>query len=106
LTIEDYRLRLLQRAEAQNRLAALAPLADALIALSCPGPAPLGLGSTGNAIFNAATSMLHCPAVTVPILAVDNMPVGVQVVGQRHMDARVAGIARWLLESVDPVIAN
>jgi hypothetical protein len=34
------------------------------------------------------------------------MPVGVQVVGQRHMDARVAGIARWLLESVKPVIVN
>src|SRR5262249_50721814 len=49
LTIEDYRLRLLQRTEAQNRLAALAPLADAMIALSCPGPAPVGLGSTGNA---------------------------------------------------------
>jgi Asp-tRNA(Asn)/Glu-tRNA(Gln) amidotransferase A subunit family amidase len=106
LTIEDYRLRLLQRAEAQNRLAALAPLADGLIALSCPGPAPLGLGSTGNAIFNAATSMLHCPAVTVPMLAVDAMPVGVQIAGQRHMDARAAGIARWLLENVNPVIVN
>jgi hypothetical protein len=40
LSLDDYRLRLLQREEAKNRLAAIAPLAEALIsprlARSCP----------------------------------------------------------------------
>jgi hypothetical protein len=46
LSLDDYRLRLLQREEAKNRLAAIAPLADALISLGSLGPAPRGLGVT------------------------------------------------------------
>jgi len=103
LSLDDYRLRLLQREEAKNRLAAIAPLADALISLGSPGPAPHGLGSTGDSVFNSPTSILGAPAVTVPMLAIEGMPVGIQIVGQRHTDARTAGIARWLLESVKPV---
>ena len=103
LSLEDYRFRLLQRKEAKNRLAAIAPLADALISLGSPGPAPHGLGSTGDSVFNSPTSILGAPAVTVPILAIEGMPVGIQIVGQRHADARTAGIARGLLETVRPV---
>jgi hypothetical protein len=32
------------------------------------------------------------------MLAIEGMPVGIQIVGQRHADARTAGIARWLFE--------
>jgi Asp-tRNA(Asn)/Glu-tRNA(Gln) amidotransferase A subunit family amidase len=103
LSLDDYRLRLLQRDEAKNRHAAIAPLADALISLGSPGPAPRGLGSTGDSVFNSPTSILGSPAVTVPMLAIEGMPVGIQIVGQRHADARAAGIARWLFETVKPV---
>src|SRR6202008_100595 len=47
LSLDDSRLRLLQREEAKSRHAAIAPLADALISLGSPGPALRGLGSTG-----------------------------------------------------------
>jgi hypothetical protein len=100
LSLDDYRLRLLQREEAKNRLAAIAPLADALISLGSPGPATRGLGSTGDSVFNSLTSILGAPAVTVPMLAIEGMPVGIQIVVQRHADARTAGIARWLLETM------
>jgi Asp-tRNA(Asn)/Glu-tRNA(Gln) amidotransferase A subunit family amidase len=103
LSLDDYRLRLLQRDEAKNRHTAIAPLADALISLGSPGPAPYGLGSTGDSVFNTPTSVLGAPAVTVPMLAIDGMPVGIQIVGQRHADARIAGIARWLSETIKPV---
>lgn len=106
LTIDDYRLRLMQREEAKSRLAAIAPLADALISLASSGPAPRGLSSTGDSIFNTPTSILGAPAVTVPMLAVGGMPVGVQIVGPRHADARTAGIARWLAEYVEPISIN
>jgi Asp-tRNA(Asn)/Glu-tRNA(Gln) amidotransferase A subunit family amidase len=43
--------------------------------------------------------------VTVPLIAVSGMPVGVQIMGQPHGDARVAAIARWLASSVAPVQA-
>ena len=103
LSLDDYRLRLLQREEAKNRHATIAPLADALISLGSPGPAPHGLGSTGDSVFNSPTSVLGAPAVTVPMMAIEGMPVGIQIVEQRHADARTAGIARWLFEAVQPV---
>jgi len=63
------------------------------ITTDSPGPAPRGLGSTGDSVFNSPTSILGAPAVTVPMLVIEGMPVGIQIVGQRHADARTAGIA-------------
>ena len=103
LTLDDYRLRLLQREEAKGRLAAIAPIADALISLASPGPAPTGLSSTGNSVFNTPTSILGSPAVTIPMLAIAGLPVGVQIVGQRHADARAVGIVRWIVETLSSV---
>jgi Asp-tRNA(Asn)/Glu-tRNA(Gln) amidotransferase A subunit family amidase len=103
LTLDNYRLRLLQREEARGRQAAIAPLADALISVASSGPAPRGLDSTGDSIFNTPTSVLGAPAVTVPVIAIEGMPVGIQIVGQRHSDARVAGIARWVFETLRPI---
>ena len=94
----------------------MAPLADAIVTLACPGPAPLWSGDvpgeplaprpTGDFVFNAPSSMLFAPAVTVPLMAVDGMPVGVQVMGQRQQDARVTAIARWLLANVPAVVVR
>jgi Asp-tRNA(Asn)/Glu-tRNA(Gln) amidotransferase A subunit family amidase len=113
---EDYRAALLERDTAQLCHARLAPLADAVLTLSCPGPAPLWPGDTpgeplaprptGNAVFNYPSSMLFAPAVTVPLLSVSGMPVGVQVMGQQHDDARVTAIARWMLDTLPPVVTG
>ena len=115
LTPDDYREALRHREQMRRDFEALSPLADGLITLSCPGPAPL-LGTpvssgeaaysftTGSPGFNAATSALGSPCVTVPVLSVDGMPVGVQVIGQQHTDWAMAGHAAWLMESVTPVV--
>ena len=107
MSVEDFRQRLLERDDARARLAALAPLGDALISLSSPGPAPLndvdGPRPTGDPIFNYPSSTLGAPAVTVPLIAIGGMPVGVQIMGQPHADARVTGIARWLAANVAPI---
>jgi Asp-tRNA(Asn)/Glu-tRNA(Gln) amidotransferase A subunit family amidase len=113
---EDYRGLLLKRAAAQQCHTALAPLADAVITLSCPGPAPIWQGDvageplaarpTGNFVFNAPSSMLFAPAVTMPLMSVGGMPVGVQLMGQQHEDARVTAMARWMLGAVTPVIVE
>lgn len=109
MTLEDYRRRLLERDEARRRLAAIAPVGDALISLSSTGPAPIndlnGPRPTGDAIFNYPSSSLGAPCITVPLLAIGGMPCGVQIMGQAHDDARVTGIARWLAENVPPLIA-
>ena len=114
MSVDDYRAVLMERAVAQQRHAAVAGLADAAITLACPGPAPLWSGDvpgqplaprpTGDFVFNAPSSMLFAPAVTMPLLCVGGMPVGVQLMGQQHDDARVTGMARWMLDAVAPVV--
>ena len=113
MTPDQYRAALMERATAQLRHAAVAPLADAIVTLSCPGPAPLWSGDapgqplaarpTGDFVFNAPSSMLFAPAVTMPLLAVGGLPVGVQIMGQQHEDARVTAMARWMLDAITPV---
>jgi len=50
---------------------------------------------------------MRLPAVvTVPIMGVHAMPVGVQLMGQQHEDARVAAMARWLLGPVPPIVVE
>jgi Asp-tRNA(Asn)/Glu-tRNA(Gln) amidotransferase A subunit family amidase len=110
MTPADYREMLALRAEARLRHAAVAALADGVVTLSCTGPAPLRTvveqqetGRTGNPGFNAWTSLLGCPAVTLPLLGVEGMPVGVQLVGQPQQDEQVVAMARWLAATATPV---
>ncbi len=115
LTVEDYRAALARRDEARRAHALLAPLADAMITLSAPGPAPVWEGDkpgqplaarpTGDFVFNAASSMLGAPAVQMPLAAMGGLPVGVQLIGQPHTDARMTALAAWVLAKVKPVVA-
>lgn len=114
MSVDDYRAALAKRDAMRTRFRALAATADAMITLSSAGPAPLMAGNSGKGepgithttglpAYNAWTSAIGCPAVTVPMLAVGGMPVGVQIVGRHDDDWRTAGIARWLKEMVKPV---
>ena len=113
MSVRDYEALLVERAQAQAAHAAAAHLADAMITLSCPGPAPQWVGKsveectsarpTGDAVFNYPSSMLFAPVVTIPKLAVSGLPVGVQLIGQQHEDARMTALGRWVWENVDPV---
>ncbi|HZT46725.1 MAG TPA: amidase [Hyphomicrobiaceae bacterium] len=64
------------------------------------GVAPKGLGSTGNPIFCGAWTYLGVPAVCLPILEVDGMPMGVQLIGARRDDGRLLRTANWLVRMV------
>ena len=114
MTLDDYRAALAKREAMCSRFRGVATTADAMITLSSAGPAPLmddpnakgepGIThTTGLPAYNAWTSAIGCPAVTVPMLAVEGMPVGVQIVGRHDDDWRTTGIARWLQETVAPV---
>jgi len=112
MSLSDYRAALIEREAAQLSHARIAPLADAAITLACPGPAPQWSNAaatprpTGDPVFNYPSSMLFAPAVTVPLMGVGGLPVGVQLMGQQHEDARVTAMARWLLQSVPPVVVD
>jgi Asp-tRNA(Asn)/Glu-tRNA(Gln) amidotransferase A subunit family amidase len=75
---------------------------DAILCPAATGPAPDGLESTGDAIFNGLWTLCGTPAVTVPILtAHSGLPMGVQLVAGRGDDARLLRTARWLYDWAD-----
>ncbi|MGE0699485.1 MAG: amidase [Hyphomicrobiaceae bacterium] len=73
---------------------------SALITLSSCGPAPKGLGSTGNPVFNGMWTYLGVPCVSLPLMTVEGMPCGVQLIGKRRDEARLLAVARWVEEQV------
>jgi Asp-tRNA(Asn)/Glu-tRNA(Gln) amidotransferase A subunit family amidase len=93
--VQDY-IRALNRCEAAYRVVA-GVLDDygAILTPAAAGPAPEGLGSTGNPVFNGLWTYLGMPAVTLPLLEADGLPIGVQLVGAHRDDGRLLRSARW-----------
>jgi len=64
---------------------------------SSPGVAPKGLKSTGTAEFNKVWSYLGTPCISLPLLeGENNLPLGVQLIGDKYDDQRLLGVANWL----------
>jgi Asp-tRNA(Asn)/Glu-tRNA(Gln) amidotransferase A subunit family amidase len=57
----------------------------------------VGLNSTGDAIFNAPASLLGIPALSLPLLSDEGLPLGLQLMGFAHRDAALFGTAAWVL---------
>ena len=68
---------------------------------SALGPAPKDLNTTGNPVCCAFWTYLGVPAVTLPLLEADGMPMGVQLIGPRRDDGRLLRSARWLVGHLD-----
>jgi len=74
---------------------------DAILTPPATGTAPAGLESTGDPMFCAVWTLCGVPAVTLPLMqGANGLPLGVQLVGARHGDARLLRTARWLVEAV------
>ncbi len=85
-----------KRADVNVALAALFERFDVIATPASPGPAPKGLGSTGEPVFNAFWTYAGVPCVTLPLLQVDGLPMGVQLVGPKGGDGALLRTARWL----------
>jgi len=73
---------------------------DAIVTPAAPGAAPKGLAATGDPAFCTLWTYLGMPSVTLPLMqAANGLPIGVQLVGRRHADARLLRTARWLVAS-------
>lgn len=69
---------------------------SAILMPSSLGPAPKGIGSTGNPAMNGMWTFLGVPVVSLPLLEADGLPIGVQLIGARRDEGRLLRTARWL----------
>ena len=96
VTAQGYADRLERRRVMIAEMERIRPHVDAIISLSASGPAPVGFGYTGSRSMIATWTLLGAPAWSLPVLVSDSMPLGLQLVGFRGDDARLAGMARWM----------
>jgi Asp-tRNA(Asn)/Glu-tRNA(Gln) amidotransferase A subunit family amidase len=89
----DYRAAIARRQRSRESHARLAARYDAAMTLAAPGAAPVGLGSTGNPVFNVPASLLGIPALSLPLLSADGLPLGLQLMGFAGEDAGLFAIA-------------
>jgi Asp-tRNA(Asn)/Glu-tRNA(Gln) amidotransferase A subunit family amidase len=74
---------------------------DAILTPAAPGAAPRGLDSTGDPSFCTLWTLCGMPAISLPLLESGaGLPIGVQLVGPRHGDARLLRTARWLAQKM------
>jgi Asp-tRNA(Asn)/Glu-tRNA(Gln) amidotransferase A subunit family amidase len=59
----------------------------------------VGLGATGNTAMNVTASLLGCPALTLPLLSDEGLPLGLQVLAGMNRDAELFETAAWLAGS-------
>src|SRR5881397_3333979 len=72
---------------------------DAILTPASTGTAPAGLDTTGDPAFCSLWTLCGMPAISVPLMqGANELPLGVQMVGPRHGDARLLRTARWLVE--------
>jgi len=71
---------------------------DAILTPASTGPAPRGLESTGSPVFNALWTYCGVPCMSLPLLDVNGLPLGVQLVGPREDDGRLLRTANWLVQ--------
>ena len=70
---------------------------DVLLAPSAVGEAPEGLGSTGDARFNAIWTLAWTPCVTLPAgTGRKGLPLGIQLIGPRFRDEALLDAAAWV----------
>ncbi|MCK5420236.1 MAG: hypothetical protein KAI93_17045, partial [Desulfobacterales bacterium] len=74
----------------------LAGVAGGFITLSATGAAPLGLESTGDPVFNLPASFIGAPAVTLPCLSAEALPLGIQLMGFKDEDEALFSHAQWV----------
>jgi Asp-tRNA(Asn)/Glu-tRNA(Gln) amidotransferase A subunit family amidase len=98
LTLEDYRAALVTRDGIREGYNELAADCDGCITLSASGAAPVGIASTGSPLFAVPGSLLGTPALSLPVLQAEGLPLGLQFIGFVDRDAEAFASSAWLYD--------
>ncbi|MBI2171706.1 MAG: amidase [Chloroflexi bacterium] len=75
---------------------------DVLMTPSTPAPAPKGITTTGNAMFQAPWTFTGLPALSIPSgLSQSGLPLGVQLITNPFREAHLLSVGRWCEQSLD-----
>ena len=86
----------------RDQLAELFAADEIVLTLSAPGEAPVGLQSTGNAVFNRLWTMLHVPCLHLPVgVGSNGLPIGVQLISPHRDENALLGAAHWLARTLN-----
>ena len=98
----EYKAALEQRDQCIGILNSIFEDYDAILTPATPGAAPEGLDATGSPVFNTIWTFAGTPALSLPVLqGANNLPIGVQLVGQNNDDARLMRTARWMMKTLE-----
>jgi Asp-tRNA(Asn)/Glu-tRNA(Gln) amidotransferase A subunit family amidase len=97
LSPADYEALLANRRRLMQLVQETAAEADSYITLASSGPAIQGLEYTGSRTFLVYGSWLGLPAFSLPLLEVDGLPQGIQLIGVPHGDGALCAVAHWFM---------
>jgi Asp-tRNA(Asn)/Glu-tRNA(Gln) amidotransferase A subunit family amidase len=98
ITLADYHAALDFKAAFRTRLRAASETVDGIVGLTAPEVGPVGLENIGHPVMCAPATCAGAPSLTLPVLAADDMPLGLQLVGFHGEDARLFAQAAWVEE--------
>jgi Asp-tRNA(Asn)/Glu-tRNA(Gln) amidotransferase A subunit family amidase len=102
MTQDQYVTALARRQRYRETFAAIGRKCDAVITPATIGPAPVGLKFTGSPAYNAMSSGLGVPAVSLPLTQVEGLPVGLQLIGNGQQDQDLMAVANWVVKNFTP----
>ena len=97
----DYAALLAKRRQVRDIVAAVAAGADGFVTLASSGPAILGHEYTGSRTFLIYGSWLGLPAFSLPLLQVNGLPLGVQLMGAPGGDGALCAVANWFMKNLN-----
>lgn len=97
LTPTDYEGLLANRRRVMRLVQETAADADGYLTLAASGPAIQGLEYTGSRTFLVYGSWLGLPAFSLPLLQVNGLPLGLQLIGVPYADGALCAAAHWFM---------
>lgn len=98
LTPEDYAEALEWCIAFRARHQELRKRVDGFITLNQIDPAPQGM-AVGDVVYGELSSVLGSPALNLPLLAIDGLPLGIQFIGFFREDHMLVAHAHWLVHA-------